>query len=260
MSSPARSMSAIASRVASSCAASRNRGSTRHSARIRTRGGPCDTSISRSMSQSGCGYEPTTVVGSSGRVMDFATVHDQIASRRPAMCLHAASGARRKGRRMATHDRFLTTHIGSLPRSEELIQIMFAREDGIPLDRAALEARVVEAVDAVVAHQLDAGIDIINDGEMSKPSYATYVKDRLMGFGGTGNTFVYQDLAEFPNLAKRVFGDPGRSRRKTPACNAAIAVRDGQAAAADVANLKAALKAASHSEAFMSAASPGVIA
>ena len=56
---------------------------------------------------------------------------------------------------------------------------------------------------------------------MSKPSYATYVKDRLAGFGGTGNTFVYQDLAGFPRLEKRVFGDPGRSRRKTPACNAA---------------------------------------
>ena len=61
---------------------------------------------------------------------------------------------------------------------------------------------------------------------MSKPSYATYIKDRLSGFGGAGNTFVYQDLADFPNLAKRVFGDPGRSRRKTPACNAAIGVRD----------------------------------
>ena len=57
---------------------------------------------------------------------------------------------------------------------------------------------------------------------MSKPSYATYIKDRLDGFGGTGNTFVYQDLADFPGLAKRVFGDPGRSRRKTPACNAPI--------------------------------------
>ena len=61
----------------------------------------------------------------------------------------------------------------------------------------------------MVAKQRKAGIDIINDGEVSKPSYATYVKDRLSGFGGTGNTFVYQDLVEFPNLAKRVFGDPG---------------------------------------------------
>jgi 5-methyltetrahydropteroyltriglutamate--homocysteine methyltransferase len=94
---------------------------------------------------------------------------------------------------------------------------------------------------------------------MSKPSYATYVKDRLKGFGGTGNTFVYQDLAEFPNLAKRVFGDPGRSRRKTPACNAPIAVRDADAAKADVDNLRAALAAAGGSDAFLSAASPGVV-
>ena len=86
------------------------------------------------------------------------------------------------------------------------------------------------AVAEVVKKQADAGIDLVNDGEMSKPSYATYIKDRLDGFGGTGNTFVYQDLADFPKLAQRVFGDPGRSRRKTPACNAPISVRDPQAA------------------------------
>jgi 5-methyltetrahydropteroyltriglutamate--homocysteine methyltransferase len=67
-----------------------------------------------------------------------------------------------------------------------------------------------DALAAVVAQQKKLGINIINDGEMSKPSYATYVKDRLSGFGGIGNTFVYQDLVDFPNLAKRVFGeDPG---------------------------------------------------
>ena len=108
--------------------------------------------------------------------------------------------------------------------------------------------------------QAEAGVDIVNDGEMSKPSYATYIKDRLAGFGGTGNTFVYQDLADFPNLAKRVFGDPGRSRRKTPACNAPIACATPQAAQADVDNLKAALATVERStEAFMSAASPGVM-
>src|SRR6478752_426175 len=94
---------------------------------------------------------------------------------------------------------------------------------------------------------------------MSKPSYATYVKDRLAGFGGTGNTFVYQDLAQFPNLAKRVFGDPGRSRRKTPACNAPVHVRDPEAASTDVGNLQAALAEVRRTEAFMSAASPGVV-
>ena len=115
------------------------------------------------------------------------------------------------------------------------------------------------AVAEVVGKQVAAGIDVVNDGEMSKPSYATYVKDRLAGFGGTGNTFVYQDLADFPNLAKRVFGDPGRSRRKTPACNAAISVLDANAVAADVDNLKTALAAVERSDAFMTAASPGVV-
>jgi hypothetical protein len=140
-------------------------------------------------------------------------------------------------------DRFLTTHTGSLPRPDDLIRMMYAKEEGVPVEPAALAARVRDAVAEVVKKQLDAGIDIVNDGEMSKPSYATYVKDRLAGFGGAGNTFVYQDLAEFPNLAKRVFGDPGRSRRKTPACNAPIQVRDADAAKADVDNLKTALAA-----------------
>src|SRR5215471_15764138 len=157
-------------------------------------------------------------------------------------------------------DRFLTTHTGSLPRPDDLIRAMYAKEEGVPVEPAALAARVRDAVTEVVRKQADAGIDLINDGEMSKPSYATYVKDRLAGFGGAGNTFVYQDLSDFPNLAKRVFGDPGRSRRKTPACNAAISVRDPQAAKTDVDNLKAAMKSVHASEAFISAASPGVIA
>ena len=117
--------------------------------------------------------------------------------------------------------RFLTTHTGSLPRPDDLIRMMYAKEEGVPVEPQALAARVKAAVAEVVKKQADAGIDLINDGEMSKPSYATYIKDRLNGFGGSGNTFVYQDLADFPRLEKRVFGDPGRSRRKTPACNAA---------------------------------------
>jgi 5-methyltetrahydropteroyltriglutamate--homocysteine methyltransferase len=156
-------------------------------------------------------------------------------------------------------DRFLTTHTGSLPRPEALIRTMYAKESGVPVDPAALAAQIREAVADVVRRQAEAGVDLINDGEMSKPSYATYVKDRLAGFGGTGNTFVYQDLAAFPKLQEKVFGDPGRSRRKTPACNAPIAVRDAQAAAADVKNLKDALAAVKHSGGFMSAASPGVV-
>jgi len=155
--------------------------------------------------------------------------------------------------------RFLTTHTGSLPRPDDLVRMMYAKEGGVPVERPALAARVRAAVAEVVEKQVAAGIDLVNDGEMSKPSYATYIKDRLDGFGGTGNTFVYQDLAAFPKLQERVFGDPGRSRRKTPACNAPIAVRDAAAAEADVANLKAAIGARPPEEAFMSAASPGVV-
>jgi 5-methyltetrahydropteroyltriglutamate--homocysteine methyltransferase len=156
-------------------------------------------------------------------------------------------------------ERFLTTHTGSLPRPDDLVRMMYAKEEGVPVERAALASRVREAVAEVVQKQVAAGIDLVNDGEMSKPSYATYVKDRLGGFGGTGNTFVYQDLAAFPKLAQRVFGDPGRSRRKTPACNAPIAVRDGSDAETDVENLRAATAGRPTAEAFMSAASPGVV-
>jgi 5-methyltetrahydropteroyltriglutamate--homocysteine methyltransferase len=157
-------------------------------------------------------------------------------------------------------ERFLTTLTGSLPRPPDLIRTMFAKEEGVPVDPVQLERRVAAAVAEIVRRQTDAGIDIVNDGEMSKPSYATYIKDRLNGFGGSSKPLTYQDLVDFPTLAQRVFGDPGRSRRKTPGCNAAISVRDPKAAEHDTAHLKAALAGARYEEAFMSAASPGVVA
>jgi 5-methyltetrahydropteroyltriglutamate--homocysteine methyltransferase len=160
---------------------------------------------------------------------------------------------------MDSNNRFLTTHTGSLPRPDDLVSIMYAKEEGQNIDHAELGERIHAAVAEMVAKQRRAGIDIINDGEVSKPSYATYVKDRLSGFGGTGNTFVYQDLVEFPNLAKRVFGDPGRSRRKTPACNGPIRVSDGGAVRIDVENLRSALGTNQVQRAFISAASPGVV-
>ena len=158
-----------------------------------------------------------------------------------------------------SRDRFLTTHTGSLPRPDDLIKMMYAKEEGVPVEADALAARVKTAVAELVAKQAASGVDLINDGEMSKPSYATYIKDRLDGFGGTGNTFVYQDVHEFPALEKKVFGDPGRSRRKTPACNAPISVRDKQAPIVDADNLKAALTNVKANGGFMSAASPGVV-
>jgi 5-methyltetrahydropteroyltriglutamate--homocysteine methyltransferase len=155
-------------------------------------------------------------------------------------------------------ERFLTTHTGSLPRPDDLVAMMFAKEEGAPVDGPALQARVREAVAEVVRAQADADIDIVSDGEMSKPSYVTYVKDRLNGFGGASQPLTYQDLIDFPELAKRVFDDPGRARRKTPGCDGPISLRDTQAAETDVANLKAALGQGRH--AFLNAASPGVVA
>jgi len=156
-------------------------------------------------------------------------------------------------------DRILTTHTGSLPRPGDLIRMMFAREEGVPVDGPALAARVRSAVAEVVRKQTDAGITVVNDGELSKPSYATYIKDRLSGFGGTSQALQYRDLVDFPEMAKRVFGDPGRARRKTPACTGPISLRDRAAATADVDNLKAAVGSADVADVFMSAASPGVI-
>jgi methionine synthase II (cobalamin-independent) len=82
-------------------------------------------------------------------------------------------------------ERFLTTHTGSLPRPDDLVRMMYAKEEGVPVDAAALAGRVRAAVADVVRKQRDAGVDLVNDGEVSKPSYATYIKDRLDGFGGT---------------------------------------------------------------------------
>jgi 5-methyltetrahydropteroyltriglutamate--homocysteine methyltransferase len=156
--------------------------------------------------------------------------------------------------------RFLTTHVGSLPREDDLIEIMFAKEDGLPLDMAAVDARIAEAVQFVVDRQAEAGLDIINDGEQSKPSYATYIKDRLDGFGGTGNSFAFQDIEDFPTTKDRVFSDPGRKHRKTPACNAPITVKDMTAVDRDAKALNASLAKHAGKQAFMSAASPGVTA
>ncbi|HXP30849.1 MAG TPA: cobalamin-independent methionine synthase II family protein [Stellaceae bacterium] len=156
-------------------------------------------------------------------------------------------------------ERFLTTHTGSLPRPDDLTRMMFAKEEGVPVEPAALAARVRTAVAEIVRKQAAAGIDVVNDGEMSKPSYATYIKDRLDGFGGTSQPLQYQDLVDFPELARRVFGDPGRARRKTPACNGPVAPRDRAAAATDAANLAAALAAVTVAEGFLTAASPGLV-
>ncbi|WP_405231847.1 cobalamin-independent methionine synthase II family protein [Lentisalinibacter salinarum] len=157
-------------------------------------------------------------------------------------------------------DRILTTHTGSLPRPDDLIRIMWAKGDGIPVDEAALAERVASAVQEMVDRQAAAGIAIVNDGEMSKPSYATYVKDRLHGFGGESvQNYFFGDLVDYPKSAEIVAANPGRRKRSAPACNAPISVNDMEAAALDMVNLTNSAKDADVAGIFSSAASPGVV-
>jgi 5-methyltetrahydropteroyltriglutamate--homocysteine methyltransferase len=160
----------------------------------------------------------------------------------------------------ATADRILTTHTGSLPRPDDLIQIMWAVGDDIPVDQQALSERVRSAVSEVVNRQLDSGIAVINDGEMSKPSYATYVKDRLEGFNGESiQSYHFADLEDFPRSAELVAANPGRRKRSAPACTGPIAVKDTEAARLDMVNLADAAAERGHEATFSSAASPGVV-
>lgn len=158
-------------------------------------------------------------------------------------------------------DRILTTHVGSLPRPDALIELMFARAEGKPVDPARLERKTLEAVCEVVAHQKAVGIDVVSDGEMSKPSYATYVTERLTGFGGTSNLPKLSDILEFPNVSKAYFNDPGVKslNRHRPACNGPVASQGTADAEADIAHFQHALEKSPAMEGFMNAASPGVI-
>jgi 5-methyltetrahydropteroyltriglutamate--homocysteine methyltransferase len=159
-------------------------------------------------------------------------------------------------------DRILTTHTGSLPRPDDLVELMYAREEG--RDAPGLAERIPSAVAEIVDRQLAAGIDVIDDGEVSKPSYATYVKDRLTGFGGeqnrasSGYLTYYQD--EFPEWAERMTQDPYRARRNAPACNGPVAPLDPDAVQRDIGHLRAALAGKQPTEVFMTAVSPGTIA
>jgi len=150
------------------------------------------------------------------------------------------------------------THTGSLPRTDRLVELMFAQADGIPIDRDALSSEIQVAIDSVVKRQVEAGVTVINDGEMSKPSYATYVQDRLSGFDGESvQNYFFEDLRDFPRSAEAVAGNPGR--RKAPSCTSEIRVLDFDAALADMAALRAAADRYDHDQIFTSAASPGVI-
>lgn len=154
-------------------------------------------------------------------------------------------------------DRILTTHVGSLPRPVDLEAMLLRKERGTrePSDREHLPGRVTEAVADVVRRQAEIGVDIVNDGEMSKYAYATYARERLTGIGGEDQPLALSELAEFPFFAQRV-----SLEIKTPACTGAVAFQGEEAVATDIANLKSAINGAPVTGGFLTASSPGIMA
>jgi 5-methyltetrahydropteroyltriglutamate--homocysteine methyltransferase len=157
-------------------------------------------------------------------------------------------------------ERILTTHTGSLPRPAALVETLTALERGTRPDPAAFAEQVRDAVAGIVRDQVDAGVDVVNDGEAGKVGYSTYVNERLSGFGGRGRMATIQDVVEYPGWAHASGFDNIEDMLVTPACVGDIAYVDRQPLEADIANLQAAVAASSPHDVFMSAASPGVIA
>ncbi len=158
-------------------------------------------------------------------------------------------------------DKILTTHTGSLPRPADLIEMIRKREAGEPVDEAGFQARVRSAVAETVQKQIDCGIDLVSDGEEGKPGYATYIKDRATGFEGESPVTIRQqaEARDFPEYTQRRMATTATILRR-PTCNGPIAWRDFAAVERDVANLKAAVATSKPRGAFMTAASPGVVA
>ena len=157
-------------------------------------------------------------------------------------------------------DRILTTHVGSLPRSKAVTQVLFDRDAGVEADRAGGDAVISAAVRDIVRRQVEAGIDVVSDGEMSKISYATHIKDRISGFDGDTPREPGLDLIEFPNLLKKLADAGATAKYKRPRCVAEIHVKDMGPVETDVRNLAVAVKQLAPTDAFINAASPGVIA
>ena len=157
-------------------------------------------------------------------------------------------------------ERILTTHVGSLPRPADVSDMLLAKENETLADQGAFDACMVDAVAAVVRRQVDAGVDIVSDGEMSKIGYSTYVTERLHGFKGDSERKMPRDLEMFPAFVQRVaaMGEAPQVRRAP--CVGEISIKDEAPLRKDLANMAAALDGAGATEGFMNAASPGVIA
>ncbi len=162
---------------------------------------------------------------------------------------------------MTSSKRILTTHVGSLPRPEVVVGRLFAQDSGIDHDQAAFEAVMRDEVERVVERQKKARVDVVSDGEMSKISYATYIRHRLTGFEiADFPRATPRDLDDFPDFKERLSKLGATPRYLRPVCTGPIAVKDLGGLHQDIANLKAACAAAGSERAFMNSASPGVIA
>jgi 5-methyltetrahydropteroyltriglutamate--homocysteine methyltransferase len=158
-----------------------------------------------------------------------------------------------------SQDRILTTHTGSLPRPSALRELLLKKDQGQPYDQAELARQTNTAVLAIVRRQVEVGVDIVNDGEMSKPGYATYVADRLSGFAGHEPARPRLDTRDHPNFLAAYERMTGVNTARRAVCVGPIAVKDSEPLREDLANLKAALAAANVVEGFMTAASPGLV-
>lgn len=154
-----------------------------------------------------------------------------------------------------------TTHVGSLPRGEELTPLLLARDKGEAYDAAEFDAKVSAAVDEAVRHQVEAGVSVVSDGELGKVGYSTYMIERLSGFGGHIDRKPAADLAEVPDLARKLSGIMGSQEFVRASCIGPVRKVTLQPLHDDIRRFKSALEkhAAPDTEAFMNAASPGLI-
>jgi 5-methyltetrahydropteroyltriglutamate--homocysteine methyltransferase len=157
-------------------------------------------------------------------------------------------------------DRILTTHVGSLPRSQAVTEVLFARESDDASDPEMGAPVIAAAVADVIRRQVGVGIDIVSDGEMSKISYATYIAKRFSGFAGDTPREPGQDLVEFPGLLRKLAERGSTAKYRRPRCVGAVVRTNPGPLQADLQNLRVATDAMPPIEAFMNAASPGVIA
>ena len=155
--------------------------------------------------------------------------------------------------------KILTSHVGSLPRTQEVVDFIFARERGEPYDDRAFQSCMATSCGDTVRRQVEAGIDIVSDGETSKISYATYVKDRYTGFSGDSPRNAPGDLKLFPGFLKRLANDGGTPQYARPMCTGEVTSKGQGELQADIDNLKAGMAAQGVDRGFMNAASPGVI-